>query len=64
MALYEMLREDGTPFLDGACGLYNARSAFHGFGATLSDDDARSRGLIDADGFPADGWIWYPGPVS
>jgi hypothetical protein len=61
MALYEMLKEDGSPFLDGACGLYNSRSDFHDFGEIITDEEARSRGLIDPDGFPVKGWIWSPG---
>ena len=40
MAVYEMLKADGSPFLDGACGLYNSKSDFDRFGEIVDDDEA------------------------
>ena len=64
MAYYEMLKEDGTHYLYGACGLYNSRSDFDRFGEILDDAEAEARGLKDDDGFPAEGWLWSPGPAK
>jgi hypothetical protein len=62
MAFYRLVStKDKTPYVtDGACGLYSGRAVI---AEIIPDDEARARGLEQSDGFPAPGWIWWPGPV-
>jgi hypothetical protein len=58
MAYYRLVHTDTREpyYVDGMCGVYSGKADI---AETVDDRDD----LMDADGFPLPGWIWFPGPA-